>query len=122
MKGWELFYCSQDSLTSSYVTDYVDSLNLIKITMLDVLVGCQPRRIAPSLITFFISLLNPKFRELGSSVGMATNYGLNVPGLNPGRTKRYFRLQNRPDQICGPIKPFIQWVVGFFPGGKTVGA
>lgn len=55
--------------------------------MLDAFVGCQPQWITPSLSTFFIVLLNPKFRELGSSDGMATNYGLDGPGLNPGMAK-----------------------------------
>ena len=72
--------------------------------MLDAFVGCQPRWIGTSVSTFLTELLNPKFRELGSSVGMATNYGVDGPGLNPGRFKRYCPLQNRSDQICGPIK------------------
>ena len=72
--------------------------------MLDAIVGCQPRWIGTSVSTFLTELLNPKFRELGSSVGMATNYGVDGPGLNPGRFKRYCPLQNRSDQICGPIK------------------
>jgi hypothetical protein len=89
--------------------------------MLDAFVGCQPRWIAPSVNKFFITLLNPKFQGLGSSVGMASKYGLDGPGLNPGRAKKDCPLQNRPDQICGPLKPFIQWVLGFFPVGKTAG-
>jgi len=76
--------------------------------MLDAFVGRQPQWIGPSVSTFFIALLNPKFRELGSVVGMATNYGLDGPGLNPGRAKRYCPLQNLPDQICSPIKPKVK--------------
>jgi hypothetical protein len=55
--------------------------------MLHAFFSCQTRWIGPSVSTFFIVLLNPKFRELDSWVGMVTNYGLDGPGLNPGRAK-----------------------------------
>lgn len=44
----------------------------------------------------------------GSSVGMATNYGLYGPGLNPGRAKRHCPPQNRTYQICCPLKPEVK--------------
>jgi hypothetical protein len=91
------------------------------LTTLDAIVGCQRRWIGPSVCKFLFALLNPKFRELCSSVGMATNYGLDGTDLNPNRAKRYCPLQKHPDQIFGPLKPFIQWVLGSFPKVKWPG-
>lgn len=86
--------------------------------MLDALVGCQPRWIGQPVSTLSIALPHPKFREIGRLIGMATKYGLDGSGLNSGRAKRYCPIQNHPDQICGPLKPFIQWVLGLFTGVK----
>ena len=47
----------------------------------------------------------------GSSVGIATNYGLDGPGSNPGGDE-IFR-PSRP--ALGPTQPPVKWV---FPGGK----
>ena len=49
----------------------------------------------------------------GSSVGTATDYGLDVPGLNPGGDE-IFR-PSRP--ALGPTQPPVQWVL-VFPGVK----
>jgi len=42
----------------------------------------------------------------GSSVGIATDYGLDGPGSNPGRDE-IFR-PSRP--ILGPTQPLVKWV------------
>jgi len=47
-------------------------------------------------------------RGPGSSVGIATDYGLDGPGSNPGGDE-IFRL-SRP--ALGPTQPPVQWVPG----------
>jgi len=54
-----------------------------------------------SLFVFFISLLIVAQRGPGSSVGIATNYGLDGPGSNPGGDE-IFR-PSRP--VLGPTQP-----------------
>jgi len=44
----------------------------------------------------------------GSSVGIATDYGLDGPGSNPGRDE--ISHPSRPAQ--GPTQPPVQWVQG----------
>jgi len=48
----------------------------------------------------------------GSSVGIATDYGLDGPGSNPGRDE-IFR-PSRP--TLGPTQPPIKWVPGLSRG------
>jgi hypothetical protein len=54
----------------------------------------------------------------GSSVGIATRYGLDVPGID-SRRRRDFPHLSRP--ALGPTQPRIQWVTGLFPGVKRLG-
>jgi len=49
-----------------------------------------------------------------SSVGIATDYGLDDPGSNPGGGGEIFR--NRPDRPLGPTQPPVQWVPGLSRG------
>jgi len=51
----------------------------------------------------------------GSSVGIATGYGLDVPGIK-SRWGRDFPHLSRP--TLGSTQPPVQWVKGLFPGGK----
>ena len=50
-----------------------------------------------------------------SSVGIATDYGLDGPGIE-SRWGRDFPHLSRP--TLGPTQPPVQWVTGFFSGGK----
>ena len=50
-----------------------------------------------------------------SSVGIATRYGLDGPGIK-SRWRRDFLHLPRP--ALGPTQPPIQWVPGLFFGGK----
>jgi hypothetical protein len=68
-----------------------------------------PYQSLSSNIHFNIILLSTKFRE--SSVGTATRYGLDVPGI-----------QHPSRQALGPTQPPIQYVPGLFPGGKAAKA
>ena len=48
----------------------------------------------------------------GSSVGIATDYGLDGPGSNPGGDEIF-----RPSRsILGPTQPPVQWVPGLLRG------
>jgi hypothetical protein len=50
----------------------------------------------------------------GSSVGIATDYGLDGPGSNPGGDEVF-----RPSRLAlGPTQPPAKWV-GVFPGGRV---
>ena len=51
-----------------------------------------------------------------SSVGIATRYGLDGPGIE-SRWRRDFPHPSRP--ALGSTQPSIQWVPGLFPGGKA---
>ena len=53
-----------------------------------------------------------------SSVGIATRYGLDGPGIEP-RWGRDFPHPSRP--ALGPTQPSIQWY-RVFPGGKAAAA
>ena len=50
--------------------------------------------------------------EPGSLVGIATDYGLDGPGSNPGVDEIF--SPSRP--ALGPTQPPIQWVPGFSRG------
>jgi hypothetical protein len=54
-----------------------------------------------------------------SSVGIATRYGLDGPGIE-SRWRRDIPHLSRP--ALGPTQPPIQWVPGLFPGSKAAGA
>ena len=45
---------------------------------------------------------------LGSSVGIATDYGLDGPGLNPGEDEIFRPFRS----ALGPTQPPVQWVPG----------
>jgi len=52
-------------------------------------------------------------------VGIATRYGLDGPGME----SRWGRDSPHPSRpALGPTDLPVQWVTGFFPGGKATGA
>jgi hypothetical protein len=59
------------------------------------------------------------FKVRDSSVGIATRYGLDGPGIE-SRWGRDFPHPSRP--ALEPTLPPTQWVPGLFPGGKAAGA
>jgi hypothetical protein len=54
-----------------------------------------------------------------SSVGIATRYGLDGPGIK-SLWRRYFQHLSRP--ALGPTQPPVQWVPGLFAGDKAARA
>ena len=70
-------------------------------------------------ICIYTHILNIYIYIYNSSVGIATRYGLDGPGIE-SRCGRNFPHPSRP--ALGPTQPPIQWVPGLFPGGKPAGA
>jgi hypothetical protein len=55
----------------------------------------------------------------GSSVGIATRYGLDGPGIE-SQWGRVFLHPSTP--TVGPTQPPVKWVLFLFPGVKAAGA
>ena len=70
-----------------------------------------------SVVSLFVDLQIKPVRR-GSSVGIATCYGLDGPGIESG-WERDFPHQSRP--ALGSPKPPIQWVPLLTPGVKRLG-
>jgi len=59
-----------------------------------------------------LSAIYMYIRGPGSSVGIATDYGLDGPGSNPGGDKIF--CPSKP--VLGPTQPLVQWVPGLSRG------
>ena len=55
----------------------------------------------------------------GSSVGIATGYGLNGPGIESRWGPDFLHLSRL---ALGPAQPPVKWVLSLLPGGKGAGA
>jgi len=67
---------------------------------------------------YLIPMLILYFWALCSSVGIATAYGLDGPGSNPGRDEIF-----RPSRTAlGPTQPPLKWVPGLSRGVEAAGA
>jgi hypothetical protein len=55
----------------------------------------------------------------GSSVDIATGYGLDGPGIESRWEGEIFRIC--PDRPWGPIQPPVQWIPGFSRGKERPG-
>jgi len=93
---------------------YMFTLILLNVSFIHNLKISPPKSI-------FIVDLRPIFLRLGepgSSVGIATDYGLDGPVSNPGGDE-IFR-PSRP--ALGPTQPPVQWVPGLSRGLSAAGA
>ena len=66
----------------------------------------------------YLSLSNSVSCGPGSSVGIATNYGLDGPGSNPGGDEIF--CPSRP--ALGPTQSPVQWILGLSRGLTVAGA
>jgi hypothetical protein len=107
--------CEQDANLNFLCHKFlVPHIQIISITVLASFYFCK------ELINYLYILyrLNlPEGRD--SSVGIATRYGLDGPGIE-SRWGRDFPHPSR--QALGPTQPPTQWVPGLFPGDKAAGA
>ena len=68
------------------------------------------------IIPFPFLLGTKKLWGRDSSVGIATHYRLDSPGIESQWGRNFLHL-SRP--AVGPTQSPIQWVLGLIPGGKT---
>jgi len=79
---------------------------------------CTTVECVDKMLILVLNFLNWYSVGWDSSVGIATCYRLDGPGIESCRGGGQI-FRTRPDR---PTQPPMQWVLGFFPRGKAAGA
>ena len=74
--------------------------------------SCKSFHSYNELINWLVTAKQNYIHESGSSVGIATDYGLDGPGSNPGGDENF--RPSRP--ALGPTQPPVKWAPGISQG------
>ena len=78
----------------------------------------QQTAVSSDVVRIFLFVRCPvSYCRPGSSVGIATGYGLDGPGIESLRGRDFPHLSR-----LGPAQPHVQWVPGLSRGERAAGA